>query len=73
MNITDEELLMIEHLTYLNEDVAKAAEVDGFTTVNLETFEGDTVYEILQQFDSNAIAALEAKGDEPLFFILQNL
>ena len=66
MNITDEELLMLEHLTYLNGEVAEAAEVDGFTTVNLETFEGDTVYEILQQFDSNAIAALEAKGDEPL-------
>ena len=60
MNITDEELLMLEHLTYLNSEVA-------------ETVEGDTVYEILQQFDSNAIAALEAKGDEPLFFILQNL
>lgn len=37
MNITDEELLMLEHLTYLNSEVAETAEVDGFTTVNLET------------------------------------
>ena len=66
MNITDEELLMLEHLTYLNEEVAEAAKVNGFSTVNLEDFEGDTVYEILQQFNSTAIANLEAKGDEPL-------
>lgn len=66
MNITDEELLMIEHLTYLNEDVAKASGIDEFK-IN----KGDSIYSILAEFDSNnAIAALEAKGDEPLFFIL---
>ena len=68
MNITDEELLMIEHLTYLNEDVAKASGIDEFK-IN----KGDSIYSILAEFDSNALAALEAKGDEPLFFILQNL
>ncbi len=63
MNITDEELLMLEHLTYLNGKVAEVAEVDDFTTVNLETFEGDTVYDILQKFDATAISNLEALGD----------
>ena len=43
MNITDEELLMLEHLTYLNEDVTKAADIDGFTTVNLKEFKGDLI------------------------------
>lgn len=43
MNITDEELLMIEHLTYLNESVAKDADIDGFTTVNLKEFKGDLI------------------------------
>ena len=33
MNITDEELLMIEHLTYLNESVAKAAGLKGIELV----------------------------------------
>lgn len=61
MNITDEELLMIEHLTYLIEDVAKASGIDEFK-IN----KGDSIYSILAEFDSNAIAALEAKGDEPL-------
>ena len=46
MNITDEELLMIEHLTYLNEDVTKAADIDGFTTVNLKEFKGDLIIRI---------------------------
>lgn len=63
MNITDEELLMLEHLTYLDKDVAEAAKVNGFSNVNLKTFEDDTVYEILQKFDSTAIASLEAMGD----------
>ena len=43
MNITDEELLMLEHLTYLNEDVTKAADIDGFNTVNLKEFKGDLI------------------------------
>ena len=46
MNITAEELLMIEHLTYLNESVAKAADIDGFTTVNLKEFKGDLIIRI---------------------------
>ena len=33
MNITDEELLMIEHLTYLNEDVAKAAGINEYPKI----------------------------------------
>ncbi|MFR7604799.1 MAG: hypothetical protein ACLUV3_05405 [Oscillospiraceae bacterium] len=70
MNITDEELLMLEHLTYLNSEVAAKAGVEKFNNVNANEFEGKSVYEILQKFDSTAIANLEAKGDEPLFFIL---
>lgn len=66
MNITDEELLMLEHLTYLNSEVAAKAGVEKFNNVNADAFEGKSVYEILQKFDSTAIANLEAKGDEPL-------
>ena len=61
MNITDEELLMIEHLTYLNESVAKAAGLKG-----IELVENRSIYTLLSSFDSTAIANLEAKGDEPL-------
>lgn len=68
MNITDEELLMIEHLTYLNEDVAKAAGINEYPKIG--EFKNQSIYNIVNVFDSNAIAALEAKGDEPLFFIL---
>ena len=64
MNITDEELLMIEHLTYLNESVASAAKVD-FNYIN-NKYESYTISQILARFDSTAIANLEAKGDEPL-------
>ncbi len=47
MNITDEELLMLEHLTYLNEDFTKAADIDWFTTVNLKQFKGDLIIRII--------------------------
>lgn len=39
MNITDEELLMLEHLTYLNEDVA--AKADDLGDDSLRGGEGD--------------------------------
>ena len=38
MNITDEELLMIEHLTYLNESVAKAAGLKGIELVEKQEY-----------------------------------
>lgn len=60
MNITDEELLMLEHLTYLNESVASAAKVD-FNYIN-NKYESYTISQILARFDSTAIANLEAKG-----------
>lgn len=60
MNITDEELLMLEHLTYLNEIVASAAKVD-FNYIN-NKYESYTISQILARFDSTAIANLEAKG-----------
>ena len=66
MNITDEELLMLEHLTYLNSEVAAKAGVEKFNNVNADDFKGKSVYKILEKFDSTAIANLEAKGDEPL-------
>ncbi|MCM1226650.1 MAG: hypothetical protein NC320_04370 [Clostridium sp.] len=39
MNITDEELLMLEHLTYLNGKVADAANVEKFTNVNSHDYQ----------------------------------
>lgn len=63
MNITDEELLMLEHLTYLNESVANAA---GVKNIEYNDEFGNSIATILSSFDSTAIANLEAKGDEPL-------
>ena len=34
------------YLTYLNESVAKDADIDGFTTVNLKEFKGDLIIRI---------------------------
>ena len=47
MYISDEELLMLEHLTYLNEDVAKAAGIDKF-----ELNKGDSIYSTLDPVDT---------------------
>lgn len=61
MNITNEELLMLEQLTYLNNDVAKAA---GIEKLNMN--KGNAICSILAEFDSTAIANLRAKGDEEI-------
>ena len=64
MNITDEELLMLEHLTYLNEDVTKAAGISEYPKIG--EFKNQSIYNILSSFDSTAIANLEAQGDKTL-------
>ncbi len=62
MNITDQELLMLEHLVYLNKSVAEVAGVEKINNINNE-YDNSTVSEILQKFDATAISNLEALGD----------
>lgn len=56
MQLTDQELCMLEQLTYLNTDVAKAAGIDGdqFRGGIHEDYEGMTVGEILNCFQPYA-------------------
>lgn len=49
MNITDQELLMLEQLTYLDSRVAEVAGVEKFD-INGE-YINSTIYEILEKFD----------------------
>ena len=50
------------------DDWTKAAGINEYPKIG--EFKNQSIYNIVNVFDSNAIAALEAKGDEPLFFIL---
>ncbi len=38
MNLTDQELLMLEQLCYLNSDVASAAEVSNFSKIDINVY-----------------------------------
>ena len=59
--LTDEELCMLEHLTYLDEIVAEKAGVnDVFSKVNTDDFKGQKICEILSVFDEKAISRLMA-------------
>ena len=61
IRLTDEELCMIEQLTYLDEMVAEKAGVnDIFSKVNINDFEGWKISQILDVFDDKAIACLMA-------------
>lgn len=53
MNITDQELLMLEQLTYLDSRVAEVAGVEKFD-INGE-YINSTIYETLEKFDQTAI------------------
>lgn len=68
MVLTDNELGMLEQLTYLNKGVAEAAGVSGFDGVNAGC-KGDSIASILSQFDEKALQTLEAKGDLDLGFV----
>lgn len=62
MVLTDNELGMIEQLTYINENVAKQAGISGFSGVK-NGQKNMTIEEILECFDEEALAELESKGD----------
>lgn len=66
MNITDEELLMLEHLTYLNGEVASKAGLSQNFKVDINLYDNKSIGHILQIFDQTAISNLEAMGDEEI-------
>ncbi|MDO5602932.1 MAG: DUF2974 domain-containing protein [Oscillospiraceae bacterium] len=57
MNLSDEQLCMLEQFCYLDKNVAEAAGIDGFTGIN--QFRGKTLEEVLDKFDDKALAQLE--------------
>lgn len=58
--LTDEELCMIEQLTYLDEMVAEKAGINNvFSKIN-DKFQGQKILNILRDFDDKAIARLMA-------------
>lgn len=62
--LTDEELCMLEQLTYLDEDVAIAAGIDErFTKINMYEHGGRNISYILQFFNEDALAALKTHGE----------
>lgn len=61
--LTDEELCMLEQLTYLDEDVAIAAGIDNrFTKIN-EQLKTRRISEILSVFNEEALNALKKHGE----------
>ena len=55
MMLTDEELQILEQLTYLNNDVAKAAGINGGVSFDND----DHISDILSEFDDEALRELE--------------
>lgn len=68
MVLTDNELGMIEQLTYLNKSVAEEAGVSGFSGVKGGQ-KNMTIAEILESFDEEALKRLEEKGDQDIGFV----
>lgn len=68
MVLTDNELGMIEQLTYLNKSVAEEAGVSGFSGVKSGQ-KNMTVEEILECFDEEALRRLEEKGNQDIGFV----
>lgn len=68
MVLTDNELGMIEQLTYLNKSVAEEAGVSGFSGVK-NGQKNLTIAEILECFDDEALRRLEEKGDQDIGFV----
>ena len=59
--LTDEELCMIEQLTYLDEMVAEKAGINNvFSKVNADSHNNQSIAEILQFFNDKAILRLMA-------------
>ncbi len=57
MNLTDEQLLLLEQLTYFNSDISGAAEI-----VHRSPASCNTVEALLNNFDENALNRLEQEG-----------
>lgn len=68
MVLTDNELGMIEQLTYLNKSVAEEAGVSGFSGVK-NGHKNMTIAEILECFDEEALSRLEEKGNKDIGFV----
>ncbi len=68
MVLTDNELGMIEQLTYLNTDVAKAAGAKGYSGFHAGR-KNESIGDILAAFDENALQALANKGEESIGFV----
>lgn len=64
MNLSDSELGMLEQLTYLNGSVAEKAGIEGYSKIGAGRC-GDTVGELLAQFDDAALEQL-AKEKGPI-------
>ncbi len=59
MNLSDEQLGMVEQLCYVNNKVAKAAGIEGFSGINA-SHTNQTVGEILSTFTDSALTKLES-------------
>lgn len=68
MVLTDNELGMIEQLTYLNASVAEEAGIEGFYGVTGEKTE-QSISQILSSFDEKALQTLEDKGEQDIGFV----
>ncbi len=68
MVLTDNELGMIEQLTYLTPAVAEEAGIEGFKGVT-GIKKGCDISKILECFDEDALQTLEAKGDQDIGFV----
>lgn len=68
MVLTDNQLGMIEQLTYLNSSVASEAGISGFTSINAGQ-KNMTISKILNCFDEKALATLESKGDTSIGYV----
>ncbi len=68
MVLTDNELGMIEQLTYLTPKVAEEAGIEGFEGFT-SAKEGHDISTILGSFNENALRELERKGDQNIGFV----
>jgi len=65
MAYTDEELMLLEQLTYLNDDVYKAAGLNDFLKVT-DIKAANDIEALLEAFNSTAIQELKEKGSQQI-------
>lgn len=66
MKLTDNELCMLEQLTYLDEDVSKMANAPFFS---MNDKKGLTIEQILSGFDEEALEKLESEGTNNIGYV----